>query len=66
MLVSKKYLNIVGASLMQGLLLANPDVNGPLVQRDEAEKICINPFMTTDVIDDIHQLIKRSYRITNL
>lgn len=65
MLVSKKYLNIVGASLMQGLLLANPDVNGPLVQRDEAEKICINPFMTTDVIDDIHQLIKRSYRITN-
>ena|GEM_PF-2827503 len=65
MLVSKKYLNIVGASLMQGLLLANPDPNGPLVQRDDNNKICVNPIMSPVLVDDLHQLMKRSYRITN-
>ncbi len=62
---SKKYLSIVSASLMHGLLLASPDINGPLVQRDESGQICINPLMSSDLVDDLHQLIKRSYRITN-
>lgn len=65
MLVSKKYLNIIGASLMHGVLLANPDANGPLVQRDDNNRICVNPIMTPDLVDDLHQLMKRSYRITN-
>lgn len=65
MLVSKKYLNIIGASLMHGLLLANPIASGPLVQRDDNDQICINPIMTADLVDDLHQLMKRSYRITN-
>ena len=65
MQVSKKYLSMVGASLMHSLLLADPSIDGPLVQRDDSNQICVNPLMTSDLVDDLHQLIKRSYRITD-
>jgi hypothetical protein len=64
MRISTTYLSIIGASLLQGTMLAEPDMDGPLVQADETGAPCINPIFSPEIIQQIHYLIKRSYRIT--
>ena len=65
MQISKKYLSIVGASLIQGSILAIPDIEGTFVQKNEKEDLVINPIFGTNIINQLHYLMKRSYRITD-
>ena len=64
MRISKTYLSIVSASLIQGTVLAVPDIEGTFVQ-DENGTPVINPIFQPEIINQLHYLIKRSYRITD-
>ena len=65
MRISKTYLSIVGASLIQGSVFAAPDIEGTFVQKNENGDLTINPIFQPEIINQLHYLIKRSYRITD-
>ena len=52
------------APLINSLAIGAPDINGPLVQEDNGD-IHVNPIMTKTLVEELHHLNKRSYRITN-
>ena len=65
MRISKTYLSIVGASLIQGAVFSAPNIEGTLVQKNENGDLVINPIFQPEIIYQLHYLIKRSYRITD-
>ena len=65
MQISKTYLSIVGATLIQSSALTATGIEGTFVQWSEEDKIVVNPIFTPSIVSQIHWLIKRSYRITD-
>lgn len=65
MRILKTCLNIVGASLIQGTVISAPDIEGTLVQTNEKGDCVVNPIFQPEIVNQLHYLIKRSYRITD-
>lgn len=65
MQLSKTYLNIVGATLIQSSALMAADIEGTFVQRNENGILEMNAIFTSVIVSQVHWLIKRSYRITD-
>lgn len=59
------YLKLLSAPfLFSSALFAEPQVDGPLVQRMGYD-YHINPIFSPSIVEDLHYLIKRSYSITH-
>lgn len=65
MRISKTYLSIVSASLIQGSVFAAPDIEGTFVQMNDEGDLVVNPIFQPEIVNQLHYLIKRSYRITD-
>lgn len=65
MRLSKTYLSIVSASLIQSSAVMASSIDGTFVQQELNGDININPIFKPEIINQIHYLIKRSYRITD-
>lgn len=64
MQLSKTYLNIVGATLIQSSALMAADIEGTFVQRDANNILAMNTIFASILISQLHCLVQRAYRIT--
>lgn len=60
--LTTKHIGLLCASIVQGSLSAA--IDGPLVQEDYQGKLHVNELFTEKFVNDLHYLIKRSYRLT--
>lgn len=63
MRISTTCLSIIGASLLQGTMLAD-DIDGPFVQYNKTGAPCINPIGSQEIMLQLHHLLKRTYTMT--
>jgi len=62
MKINTKHIGLLCASVLHSSLSA--EINGPLVQEHQGE-LQINELFTEKLVNDLHYLIKRSYRLTH-